>query len=275
MSGKKLALVGAHPDDCDILGSGLAMRYRELGWEVLFVSMANGNCGHHVMGRKELGERRAGEAAAVARMLGIQYVVMDVPDCEVEPTLEQRWALLRLLRRFEPDLVVTHHQRDYHPDHRYTSQLVGDVSFLLKVPHCCPDVPALRKDTVHAFFHAFRDTTRADAFAVAVPIDDLWQKKLEVLACHESQMFEWLPWVDNEDMTSIPPASDRNARLDFIDRHRHPVFRRSANLYRERLVELLGDSRGRAVELAEVYYAAPYPTSLSEANYRELFPFLR
>ena len=51
---KRLALIGAHPDDCDILGSGLAMRYRELGWDVLFVSMANGDAGHHEMARDDL-----------------------------------------------------------------------------------------------------------------------------------------------------------------------------------------------------------------------------
>ncbi|MCK5805898.1 MAG: PIG-L family deacetylase [Lentisphaeria bacterium] len=274
MSGKRLALVGAHPDDCDILASGLAMRYRELGWDVLFVSMANGDCGHQEMDRAELGARRAGETAAVAEMLGIEYVVMDVPDCEVQPTLEQRWALLRLLRRFAPDLVVTHHQQDYHPDHRYTSQLVGDVSFLLKVPHCCPDTPALRKDTVHAFFHAVRASDREDAFAVAVPIDDLWRRKLEVMACHTSQMFEWLPWVNGEDMRDIPPASDAEGRLAFIDERRRPIFTLAADLYRDRLVELLGAERARSVKLAEVYYAAPFPTSLSERNYRVLFPFL-
>ena len=274
MTAKRLALVGAHPDDCDILGSGLAMRYRELGWEVLFVAMANGDCGHQTMARADLAARRAGETAAVAEMLGIEYVVMDTPDCEVQPTLDQRWALLSLLRRFGPDLVVTHHANDYHPDHRYTCQLVGDASYLLKVPHCCPDTPTLRKDTVHAFFHAVRATDRGDAFAVAVPVDDLWQRKLEVMACHESQMFEWLPWVDGEDMSGVPPATDREGRLAFIDERRRCIFSLAAELYRDRLAELLGPERGNAVDLAEVYYAAPFPTPLSEDNYRDLFPFL-
>lgn len=275
MNSKKLALVGAHPDDCDILGSGLTMRYRELGWDVMFVSMANGNCGHQEMTRADLAARRANESAAVAKLLGIEYVVMDTPDCEVEPTLEQRWALLRLLRSFAPDLVVTHHAMDYHPDHRYTCQLVGDVSYLLKVPNCCPDTPALRKDTVHAFFHAVRAAERADAFAVAVPVDDLWRHKLEVMACHESQMFEWLPWVSNEDMTAIPPAEDHEARLAFIDERRRRIFSLAAGLYRDRLVELLGPAKGQAVELAEVYYSAPFPTPLSAENYRDLFPFMQ
>lgn len=270
---KRLALVGAHPDDCDILGSGLAMRYRELDWDVMFVSMANGDCGHHEMPRQELAARRKRETEAVADMLGIEYVVLDTSDCEVFPTLEQRWTLLRVLRRFEPDLVVTHHATDYHPDHRYTSQLVGDVSYLLKVPHCCPDVPALRKDTVHAFFHAWRDTARPDSFCVAIDIDDLWQRKVEVIAKHELQMFEWLPWVDGQDMSQIPPPEDAEGRLRYVDERRGPRAERIADLYRDRLCELYGPTRGRQIRKAEAYVTAPFPTSLSEENYRELFPF--
>ncbi|OGV83581.1 MAG: hypothetical protein A3K19_09785 [Lentisphaerae bacterium RIFOXYB12_FULL_65_16] len=271
---KRLALVGAHPDDCDILGSGLAMKYRELDWAVLFVSMANGDAGHHEMSRPALAARRKRETEAVAARLGIEYVVMPTSDCEVVPSLEQRWALLRLLRRFAPDLVITHHAADYHPDHRYTSQLVGDVSYLLKVPHCCPDVPALRKDTMHAFFHAWRDTVRPDAFCVALDIDALWSRKLQVLAQHESQFFEWLPWVGGGDMSSVPPAADTKARVDFLDAQRSPAFVRTADLYRDRLCELYGPERGCRVGKAEAFVSAPFPTSLSDGNWRDLFPFL-
>ncbi len=273
MREKRLALVGAHPDDCDILGSGLAMKYRELDWDVLFVSLANGNAGHHEMPRADLAARRKRETGAVADLLGIEYVVMDTPDCEVFPSLEQRWSLLRVLRRFAPDLVVTHHAADYHPDHRYTCQLVGDVSFLLKVPHCCPEVPALRKDTVHAFFHAWRDTVRPDAFCVALDIDALWPRKVAVMARHESQFFEWLPWVDGDDLSVLPPAGDPEARLRFLDARRAPTAARIADVYRERLCELYGPERGARVGKAEAYVAAPFPVSLSEANYRELFSF--
>ena len=272
---KRLAFVGAHPDDCDILGSGLAMRYRELDWDVLFVSMANGDAGHHEMTRPDLAARRKGETEAVAAMLGIEYVVMPTSDCEVFPSLDQRWALLRLLRQFAPDLVITHHAQDYHADHRYTNQLVGDVSYLLKVPHCCPDVPALRKDTVQAFFHAVRQEQRPDAFAVVIDVDDLWQRKVEVMAKHESQFFEWLPWVNNEDLPAVPGPADPAGRFAYIDRQRSPIFERSARLYRDRLCDLYGSERGNSIRLAEAYVAAPFPTALSEDNYRDLFPFVK
>lgn len=271
---KRLALVGAHPDDCDILGSGLTMKYREMGWDVMFVSMANGNAGHHEMARANLAARRKRETEAVAGLLGIEYVVMPTPDCEVFPSLEQRWALLRVLRRFAPDLVVTHHALDYHPDHRYTSQLVGDVSYLLKVPHCCPDVPPLRKDTVHAFFHAVRQDERpAAAFAVAIDVDELWPRKVDVMARHESQFFEWLPWIGGEDLRDVPGPDDPAARLDYIARRRSPIFERSARLYRDRLCELYGPERGSRIKRAEAFVAAPFPVALSAESCRELFPF--
>lgn len=271
---KRLALVGAHPDDCELPGCGLAMKYRELGWEVLFVSMTNGDAGHHELARPALAARRKREMAAVAALLGIEYVVMPTADGEVLPSLEQRWALLRVLRRFAPDLVITHRLNDYHPDHRYTSQLVGDVSFLLRVPHCCPEVPALRKDTVHAFFHAWSDQVCPAAFNIAIDIDALWPRKLQVLAQHESQFFEWLPWLDDPDLSSVPPAADHQARLEFLEVRRGPAVIRTANLYRTRLGELYGPAHGRAVVRAEAFVAAPFPTSLSEQNYRDLFPFL-
>jgi len=226
------------------------------------------------MTRPALAARRKGETEAVAELLGIEYTVMPTSDCEVFPSLEQRWALLRVLRRFAPDLVITHHAADYHPDHRYTSQLVGDVSYLLKVPHCCPDVPALRKDTVHAFFHAWRECVRPDAFAVALDIDAVWSRKLEVLLQHQSQFFEWLPWVAGADMSSLPPAGDRKARLEYLDAQRRPAFVRTADLYRERLCELYGPERGRRIRRAEAFVSAPFPTALSPGNYRDLFPFL-
>ena len=132
-----------------------------------------------------------------------------------------------------------------HPDHRYTSQLVGDVSYLLKVPHCCPDVPALRKDTVHAFFHAVRQTDRPDAFAVAIDVDDLWPRKVEVMAQHESQFFEWLPWINGEDLAAVPPADDQEGRLVYIDCQRRPLFTRIAGFYRDRLCARYGNERGK------------------------------
>jgi LmbE family N-acetylglucosaminyl deacetylase len=55
-------------------------------------------------------------------------------DGELLPNLGNRRQVIRLIRSFHPDLVLTHRPNDYHPDHRYTSQLVQAAAYLITVP---------------------------------------------------------------------------------------------------------------------------------------------
>ena len=122
----KIIVFGAHPDDCDIKAGGIAIKYANLGHEVKFVSVTNGDAGHHEIGGVELARRRRAEAQAAGAVAGIEYHVIDNHDGELEPTLENRKKIIRLIRNYTPDLILTHRPNDYHPDHRYTSILVQD-----------------------------------------------------------------------------------------------------------------------------------------------------
>ena len=64
---------GAHPDDCDIKAGGLAAKYAEAGHAVKFVSVTNGDAGHHEMSGGMLAKRRRAEAQESGRRLGIEY----------------------------------------------------------------------------------------------------------------------------------------------------------------------------------------------------------
>src|SRR4030042_663078 len=72
------------------------------------------------------------------------------PDGELMPPLEVRRRVIREIRTFKPDLVLTHRTSDYHPDHRAVGQLVQDASYLVTVPNVLPEVPALVADPVVA-----------------------------------------------------------------------------------------------------------------------------
>src|SRR6266446_6208499 len=147
----RLLIIGAHPDDADYHAGGIAALYRLAGHTVKMVSLTNGDAGHQSLRGSELAARRRQEAAAAGAVIGASYDVLDNHDGELLPTVDNRRAVIRLMRSFKPDLVLTHRPNDYHPDHRYTSQLVQDAAYLVTVPAIVPEVPHLARDPVIAY----------------------------------------------------------------------------------------------------------------------------
>ena len=147
----RIIVFGAHPDDCELDAGGTAARWAEAGHKVKFVSVTNGDIGHHEMAGGTLARRRAAEVKRCAEILGIETEVLDNHDGELLPTLENRKEITRQIRRWKADVVIAHRPNDYHPDHRYTGILVQDAAFMVIVPNFCPDVPALRKNPVFLY----------------------------------------------------------------------------------------------------------------------------
>jgi len=147
--------------------------------------------------------------------------VLDHPDGEFTPTLDARHEIVRQIRRWEAEVVLTHRPWDYHPDHRYISQVVQDSAYLVMVPHICPDTKALARNPVFLYLQ--------DEFHLPVPfqpqivvdIDEAWDRKLDALSAHASQFYEWLPWVEGT-LDEVP--QDPVARREWLDRKwTHPI----------------------------------------------------
>src|SRR5262249_15509590 len=190
----RLLIIGAHPDDADYAGGGTAALYRAAGHAVKMISVTDGGSGHHLKTGPELVKRRRAEAAAAGAVIGATYETWDHPDGALMPTLEARYQVIREIRTFKPDLLLTHRPNDYHPDHRYTSLLVQDASYLVTVPAIVPDVPHLRRDPVVAYLpDNFQKPYPLDP-AVVVDVGAVLDKIVAMLCCHESQFFEWLPY---------------------------------------------------------------------------------
>src|SRR5918911_3968007 len=165
----RLLIIGAHPDDADYHAGGTAALYRAAGHVVRLVSLTNGNAGHQTLRGAELAARRRDEAAAAGAVIGAAYDVLDNHDGQLLPTLENRHQVIRLIRSFRPDLVLTHRPNDYHPDHRSTSQLVQDAAYLVTVPAIVPDTPHLERDPVIAYLPD--DFQKPWPFQPAVAVD--------------------------------------------------------------------------------------------------------
>lgn len=195
---------GAHPDDCDAKFGGTAALYAKMGHKVKFVSLTNGDSGHQSMGGGALGKRRRAEAQNAGKILGVSYDVLDNHDGELIPTLKVRHEVIRKIREWDADIVLGLRPNDYHPDHRNAGIVVQDAAYLVIVPNVTSDTPALKKNPVFLYMKDNFKKPYLFSKDIAVIIDEVVDQKIKTLAAHESQMFEWLPWVRGDQEKDIP-----------------------------------------------------------------------
>ncbi|MBI4604591.1 MAG: PIG-L family deacetylase [Planctomycetes bacterium] len=268
----KVLAIGAHPDDCEVAAGGTAALWRRRGDAVRFVSVTNGNAGHHTMAPAELAARRAAEAAQAAAVIGIEHEVLSNDDGRLEPTLKRRLEVIRLIRRFGPDLILTHRPNDYHPDHRYTATLVQDSAYLVTVPRICPETPHLRENPAIAYFHDRFKRPCPFVADIAVDVDPVMDLKWAMLHAHASQFYEWLPYNDGTAGSVPPPEAGERARREWLERRWGPVLEAVAGQCRERLMERYGPDHAADIEFAEAFELSELGARPDRARLEAMFP---
>lgn len=265
----KIIMIGAHPDDCDIKGGGTAALFVQMGHQVKFVSVTNGDAGHMKEGGGMLGKRRIAEAKEAGRRLGVTYDVLDHHDGELLATLPIRLEIIRLIRDWDADVVISHRSNDYHPDHRYTAILVQDAAYMVGVPNIAPDSPPLRKNPVFLYFQDNFQKPYPFKADIAVDISSVFGKKIDAMDAHESQFYEWLPWIGN--YASEVPA-DKEERKAWLTSKRTGA---PITAVREALKTWYGESKAIQVKYAEAFEICEYGTQPSKDEIKRLFPMLQ
>lgn len=267
----RIIIFGAHPDDAEYRGAGVAMKWAKAGHHVKLVSATNGDIGHWQIAGGPLAQRRIKEVMEVGRRLGASTEVLDIHDGEITPTLENRRMFTRLIRQWNADLVIVNRPNDYHPDHRYTSILVQDSAFMVTVPFFCPDVPALKKNPV--FMYASDRFQRPNPFRadVAVAIDEVIEPTLDALLVMESQIHEG---GANGDALLYPAdQTGKQRRRDEVRKSLAKRYAGYADSYRDALVKFYGEDRGRKVRYAQAFEVCEYGRQPSGDELKKLFPF--
>ena len=268
---RRYLMFGAHPDDCEIKFGGTAQKLIRAGHLVKFVSLANGNCGHHVMSGEALAQRRYKETQASKAVGGLfEYdVLLENHDCELVPSVENRKKVIRIIRDFKADVVLGHRLCDYHADHRAAAQLVQDAAYLTQVPAYCPEslIPEVNP-VFGCVWDAFTDPRpiRPDA---AVDIDDVLEQKCRMLDCHVSQVYEFLHWENTK--TVLDPA-----KMSWEEKKAHLIqgwcerFKKAADENRQALIEQFGEEKGSSIRFAEFFELSPYGRKISVEEFRRL-----
>ncbi len=131
----QVMVVTPHPDDAEFGVAGTVARWTSEGKDVIYVVCTNGDKGTSDANMKpdELARIREQEQLAAARLLGVKEVIfLRYPDQALEDTPEFRKEIVRLIRMYRPETVVTpapSRRYIWHRDHRIASRVTLDAVF--------------------------------------------------------------------------------------------------------------------------------------------------
>jgi LmbE family N-acetylglucosaminyl deacetylase len=191
-------VIMAHPDDAEFTVAGTVALWTKDGCRVTYVACTDGNAGSHEPGvtREEVGRVRRAEQRAACEALGVSEVVfLGYDDGQLEPTLDLRRDLVRVIRHHKPEVVITwdptrlFHGDGYinHPDHRAAAQAALDaVAPASAMPLLWPEAgPPHRVRQVYVHGN--------DEPNMWIDITETLGKKIAALRLHASQMGDWDP----------------------------------------------------------------------------------
>ena len=181
--------------------------------------------------------------------------------------MANRRRVIRIIRKFAPDVVLGPRLCDYHADHRAAGQLVQDAAYLAMVPQYCADTPIPAENPVFGcVWDSFTDPRpfRTDA---AVAIDEVMEEKCRLLDCQVSQFYEWLAWEHKVtiDLNTITWAEKRA----YLEKYWGARYERAANDARQVLIETYGEA-GKSVRYAECFELSPYGRKVTVEEFRKL-----
>ena len=187
-----ILVVTPHPDDAEFGVAGTVARWTKKGKQVVYVVCTNGNKGTSdpYVKPDELAETRQNEQRAAAEVLGVREVVfLENPDQGLEDTPEFRKQIVRMIRRYRPETVVTadpYRRYIWHRDHRITGQVTIDAVFPYARDHLA--YPDLLEEGLTP--HKVREMLfwASEDINYLSDISDTFDLKMAALRCHASQI---------------------------------------------------------------------------------------
>ena len=211
--------VAAHPDDIEFHMAGTLILLGQAGYELHYMTIANGSCGTTQYTREEIIAMRREEARTAAASIGARYHESLVDDLEI---YYERGLLARVaavMRDVAPDIVLTHSPADYMEDHQNAARLAVTAAFCRGMPNFSTDPPRAPVEGEVTVYHAQPHGNRDPLRQLIVPefyvdITSVLEAKRAMLACHFSQK-HWLDVSQGMDsyLTTMANNSHEVGRL--------------------------------------------------------------
>ena len=172
----------AHPDDMELTVGGTLLKMKSLGYRTGALDVTGGE-----MGTRGTPEGRAGEAAQAARILKLDVREnLGLADGHVFADDASRTRLVRVLRRLQPKVILTHQADDPHPDHNHIAQLVRESARLASMRKYDEDFGQQRVPVPMVAHNVF---SRLLAPSFVVDVSEFLEQKMAAIKAHGSQFY--------------------------------------------------------------------------------------
>jgi LmbE family N-acetylglucosaminyl deacetylase len=280
----RIMSIMAHQDDFEFNAGGTFLKLkRQYGdsIKIKILTTTRGASGHHEMGLEQTFRRREAEALKSAEILKAEYeclTLLDGSHLAGQVFVDRNFlgGLWNAIRNFEPDYifcppVVSDPLAGIHIDHQNTAAAVRAVAYQIGVPHAYPTVGGdVKKRVLEPLVINVDDPYAADEeqpYHISNYIDKVYNDKVEMALCHESQILEWLPFNGGQDGN----ISVESWKEKFIKRHKWMNKRYGVNdeLFRE---YFRFTSWGRGVSRKDIEVL--FPDSDIHNSLLKKYPFL-
>lgn len=231
---KRILVILAHPDDPEFFMGATLARWGMLGHEIRYCLLTMGQKGSQDIHQKpeDLAAIRRVEQQAAADLLGVKSLeFMDYVDGELIPDMEMRKKIVRVIRQHSPQILVSSdplnvfpgENRVNHPDHRAAGQVVLDAAFpAAGNPMFFPELlheEGLFPVNLEELWFSIPAQSNLE-----VDVSDYFEKKIDAIACHRSQIGEDLEKF-KEMIRSRWGVPGDDGKLQYIERFRRIIFR--------------------------------------------------
>ncbi len=172
--------IGAHPDDVELGCSGTLIKHLNNGLKVGIIDLTRGE-----LGTRGTSETREEETKNATNILGVDLREnLGLKDGFFENSEENRIALIKKIRKYQPNIVITNAPSDRHPDHSRASEMTIDSCFLSGLEKVNTNQEVWRPKHI---YHYIQFLNILPDFVV--DISEEMEQKLESVLCYKTQFY--------------------------------------------------------------------------------------
>jgi LmbE family N-acetylglucosaminyl deacetylase len=224
---KKILVILAHPDDPEFFCGATLARWARQGHAIDYCLLTCGDKGasNAEVNPYDLCAARRSEQKAAAKIIGARDIYfMDHPDGYLEPGIDLRREVVRILRVHRPDILVTCDPQNLypsatyglnHPDHRYAGQAVLDAVFpAAGNPHYFPEL--LKDEQLEPWTpeEVWVSIPAAHNVTISLDVTDMWETKILALKEHKSQIGDPEKLEERIRARRTPDSTEENPRYE-------------------------------------------------------------